>query len=140
MDPAIRIRPGALADSAAVLELWGRSEAAPSPTDTPAAVSRLLREPAAVLLVALDGVHVVGTVIAGWDGWRGNLYRLAVRPDHRRRGIARALVAEAEALLRRWGCVRISALVEHHHPSAVGFWEAAGYGRDARMARYIKTF
>jgi ribosomal protein S18 acetylase RimI-like enzyme len=139
MDPAIRIRPAVPADSAAVLDLWERSEAAPSPTDTPEAVARLLGEPAAMLLVALHGDHVVGTVIAGWDGWRGNLYRLAVRPEHRRRGIARALVTEAEGVLRRWGCVRISALVEHDHPWAVGFWEAAGYGRDARMARYVKA-
>ncbi len=139
MDPAIGIRPCVAGDSAAVLELWARSEASPSPTDNPEALARLMRESAAVLLVALDGDRVVGTVIAGWDGWRGNIYRLAVLSEYRRRGIARALVAEAEAALRRWGCIRISALVEHDHPWAVGFWEAAGYRRDTRMVRYGKT-
>ena len=139
MDPGFGIRPGVAADVAAVLALWRGSEASPSPTDTPEGVARLLEEPAAVLLVALDGDRVVGTVIAGWDGWRGNIYRLAVLAEYRRRGIARALVAEAEGALRARGCARISALVEHDHPWAVAFWEAAGYRRDARMARYMKT-
>jgi ribosomal protein S18 acetylase RimI-like enzyme len=139
MDPAISIRPCVAGDVAAVLELWRGSEASPSPTDNPEAVARLMREPAAALLVAVDGERVVGTVIAGWDGWRGNIYRLAVRTEYRRRGIARALVAEAEAMLRTRGCVRVSALVEHDHPWAVAFWEAAGYRRDVRMARYTKT-
>ena len=139
MDPGIGIRPCAAGDVAAVLALWRGSEASPSPTDTPEAVARLLREPAAALLVAVDGAHVVGTVIAGWDGWRGNIYRLAVLAGYRRRGIARALVAEAEAALRTRGCARISALVEHDHPWAIAFWEAAGYRRDTRMARYVKT-
>jgi ribosomal protein S18 acetylase RimI-like enzyme len=139
MDPAITIRPCAPGEAPAVLELWRRSEASPSPTDNPEAVARLLREPGAVLLVALDGDRVVGTVIAGWDGWRGNISRLAVLSEYRRRGIARALVAEAEAVLRTRGGARISALVEHDHAWAVGFWEAAGYRRDTRMVRYLKN-
>ncbi len=38
------------------------------------------------LLVAEHAGKVIGTVIAGWDGWRANLYRLAVAPERRRQG------------------------------------------------------
>ena len=84
----------------------------------------------------------VGTVIGGWDGWRGNIYRLAVLPAYRRRGIARALVGEADRQMHRMGAKRISALVERDHPWATDFWdslEASGYRHDERMRRYIKT-
>jgi ribosomal protein S18 acetylase RimI-like enzyme len=37
-----------------------------------------------------DG-EIVGALIAAWDGWRGNMYRLAVREGHRREGIGLAL-------------------------------------------------
>jgi len=81
-------------------------------------------------------------VIAGFDGWRGNLYRLAVLPSHRRRGIASALVREAESVLFAMGAQRITALVEGDHPWAVGFWDAAerhGFVRDPLKLRYVRT-
>src|SRR5262249_14950580 len=82
---------------------------------------------------------VVGSIIAAFDGWRGNLYRLATRPDCRRRGVARALLAEAEKTLTAWGARRITALVESAHPDAVGFWRGVGYVDDRRIARYVRN-
>ena len=82
---------------------------------------------------------IVGTLVAAWDGWRGNMYRLAVRADARRGGIARALVTAGEARLIALGAQRITALVIGSHEEATGFWLAAGYEHDVRMARYVKT-
>ena len=52
------------------------------------------------VLVAEVDVRVVGSIVGGFDGWRGNIYRLAVHPRFRRRGVARALVVEIESRLR----------------------------------------
>jgi ribosomal protein S18 acetylase RimI-like enzyme len=79
---------------------------------------------------------------SGWDGWRGNIYRLAVSPAYLRRGIARALVGEAERRLCGMGARRISALVESDHQWATDFWDslgASGYRHDERMRRCVKT-
>jgi ribosomal protein S18 acetylase RimI-like enzyme len=125
-----------------VLALWQEADATPSPTDTPGEVMRLLGEGSAVLLVAETDGRLVGTVIGGWDGWRGNIYRLAVLPAYRRRGIARTLVGEAERQLHGMGARRISALVESDHLWATDFWDslgASGYRHDERMRRYVKT-
>ena len=62
---------------------------------------RLLDHAPGSLLVAEEGGEVVGVLIAAWDGWRGGMYRLAVRPERRRRGIGRLLVEAGEAHLRR---------------------------------------
>jgi ribosomal protein S18 acetylase RimI-like enzyme len=51
----------------------------------------------------------VGTIVAGWDGWRGSLYRLAVLPAARRRGTALRLVADGERRLAEKGAAASSA-------------------------------
>jgi ribosomal protein S18 acetylase RimI-like enzyme len=123
-----------------VLELWAdsRSPAASTP-DTPAGIERLRAQDASAVLVAeLEG-RIIGALIAASDGWRGNMYRLAVDPGHRRRGIARRLVGAGEAHLRELGVTRVTALVEADDGIAAGLWEAAGYRHDPEIARFVRN-
>jgi ribosomal protein S18 acetylase RimI-like enzyme len=140
-DATIVIRPCRVEECAAVLALWERAGAIPSPTDTLEELQRLVRTHGDGFLVAIRGNAIVGSVIAGWDGWRGNIYRLAVAPEARRRGLARRLVREAALVMKSKGGRRLSALVERHEAHAVGFWDSLaeqGWARDERMTRYIK--
>jgi ribosomal protein S18 acetylase RimI-like enzyme len=135
------IRPVRDDELAAVLRIWHAAGVTPpSVSDSIEGLTRLIHEPAALLLVATIEDQIVGSVIGGWDGWRGNIYRLAVAPEYRRRGIARRLVAEISKVLFTKGASRLSALVEHEHQWAMEFWDSAsdlGYELDPRFARYI---
>jgi ribosomal protein S18 acetylase RimI-like enzyme len=125
-----------------VLALWQRAGAIPSPTDTLVELEQLVTYQDDGLLVAVENGVIVGSVIGGWDGWRGNIYRLAVAPEARRHGLARRLVDDAVRVLNARGAHRISALVERHEAHAVGFWDSLidrGWRRDERMLRYIKN-
>jgi ribosomal protein S18 acetylase RimI-like enzyme len=123
----------------ALLTLWRDAGATVSVTDNAEAICRAMKHPAAFVLVAEADGRVVGSIIGAFDGWRGNIYRLAVHPAFRRRGVARALTSEAEIRLARQGTQRITALVVHDHSWATGFWQAAGYERDGRLVRYMRT-
>jgi ribosomal protein S18 acetylase RimI-like enzyme len=138
-DSDLLVRPGRPEDIPGVLALWREAEAVPSVSDDPASLARLLATSADALLVAEADGRLVGTIVAGWDGWRGNLYRLAVRPSARRRGIALRLVAEAERRLAAKGARRLSALVMSTHDPAIALWTAAGYHHDHRVGRYVRT-
>jgi ribosomal protein S18 acetylase RimI-like enzyme len=74
-----------------------------SVSDSPEGLAGLLTaDPQALLVAELDGV-LAGSLIAAWDGWRGSFYRLAVSPEHRRKGLATMLLREGERRLREAG-------------------------------------
>lgn len=132
------IRSARATEIESVVELWDEA-AEPTVADDRMSIERLLEHDPEALMVAELGGVLVGTLVAAWDGWRGNMYRLAVLPVHRRIGIALALVRAGEERLVSLGAQRITALVVSSHDDATGFWVAAGYEHDLRMARYVKT-
>ena len=103
-------------DVEAVLDLWQKADATPGITDNADDLRRAVTESQATVLLAEAEGRIVGSIIGAFDGWRGNIYRMAVHPKYRRRGIARALVSEVEKRLARQGAKRITALVERDHP------------------------
>jgi ribosomal protein S18 acetylase RimI-like enzyme len=127
-------------EASAVLELLQQERSVhASTTDRLEDVQRLLAEGSGSLFVADEDGVIVGALIAAWDGWRGNMYRLAIRADHRRRGIGRALVRAGEEHLRRQGARRITALVGYEDEMAAAFWESAGYPRDREIGRRVRN-
>jgi ribosomal protein S18 acetylase RimI-like enzyme len=136
-DRFFAIRECRPAETEAVLALWRQAETTVSPTDTVEDLQRAITASPAIVLVAEAEGQIIGSIIGSFDGWRGNIYRLAVHPDFRRYGIARALVREVEQCLVRQGAGRITAWVEQEHPWAMRFWRAIGYEIDARMVRFM---
>lgn len=133
------IHPAVDADVDALIEFWlvaGENDGRPA--DHPDAVRRQLeRDPDALLVAELDG-RIVGTVIAGWDGWRAHLYRLAVHPSYRRRGIGALLLTHAEERLRALGATRLDAMVLEGNALGASAWVAAGYAPQDEWRRWVK--
>jgi ribosomal protein S18 acetylase RimI-like enzyme len=127
-------------DAQAVLDLWTqeRSEHA-STADRLDDVERLIEDSPAALLVAEREGGIVGVLIAAWDGWRGNMYRLAVSKEHRREGIGIALTRAGEEYLHGCGVRRVTALVAFEDEVAGAFWESAGYPQDPEIGRRVRN-
>lgn len=127
-------------DIDAVLELWELARSADTSTpDRREDIERLVQDSPAATLVAEAAGQIVGVVIAAWDGWRGNIYRLAVHPGYRRRSIGMQLTQAAEDYLRSCGVHRVTALVAFDDLPAGSFWDAAGYPQDAKIGRRVRN-
>ena len=105
-----------------------------STTDEVDSVRRVTENPAAVLLLAVIDGTIVGTLLGTFDGWRGNLYRLVVAPEHRRQGIGRQLVRQVEQIFRHWGVRRTRMVTSIVQGNRFG---RRGYPRDQGIVRQV---
>jgi ribosomal protein S18 acetylase RimI-like enzyme len=135
----VKIRHANLIDVDALVEFWSRAgENDSRPVDLPEDVERLIERDAEALIVAeLDGV-LVATIIAGWDGWRANLYRLAVDPDLRGHGLGRRMLSVAENRLRDLGAERFCAMVLNDNARGQSLWTSANYRQQEDWRRWVK--
>ncbi|MFJ6217339.1 GNAT family N-acetyltransferase [Streptomyces sp. NPDC092296] len=134
----ILIRSARPAENAELLAFWALAAEGRSVTDDEDGLARLLARDPEALIVAERAGRIVGTVIAGWDGWRCHLYRLAVHPDHRRQGVATALLDAAESRFRTLGGRRADAMVLDRNGLGRTTWQAAGYAANAQWTRWTK--
>jgi ribosomal protein S18 acetylase RimI-like enzyme len=133
-----RIRAATPDDLDAVLAFWKVAAEGTSISDDRDGVDRMIaRDPEALILAEQDG-KLAGTVIAGFDGWRCHLYRLAVHPERRRLGIGAALLAAAEERFVRLGGRRGDAMVLQRNETAQHAWAAAGYAPEEQWRRWVK--
>jgi len=132
------LRPATLGDVDAILDLWREADAEPTHTDDIDGLTALLRHDPEAMIVAVVGDRVVGSVIAGWDGWRGSIYRIAVAPSHRRAGLARDLLRAAERRLDARGARRASAIVVSDDAQATAFWRASCWDEQLGRVRFVR--
>jgi len=67
-------------------------------------------------------------------GW---IHELWVAPDERRRGVASALVAEADAFFAARGVRRLSVRVESANEEALRYWTRRGFAERARILERV---
>ena len=117
-------------DEAGVVELWRRCDLTRPWNDPHKDIARKLKvRPDLFLVGEIDGA-IVATAMVGYDGHRGWINYLGVDPDHRRKGLARQIMSEAERLLRKEGCSKINLQVRSSNAQAIEFYRQIGFAVD----------
>lgn len=93
---------------------------------------------ARLLLVAEREGAVVGYVDVSLAVDVADLLRVAVLPEHRRRGLADALLVEAHAVAAAEGAERILLEVADQNVAALGLYRRSGYDEISRRRRYYR--
>lgn len=134
------------ADTEAVVALWEACGLVRPWNDPRRDIARKLTVQPELFLVATDpatdatsdgGQHgdtLVAAGMAGFDGHRGWVNYLAVRPDQQGSGLGRALMAEFERLLTALGCPKLNLQVRAGNDRVIGFYESLGYADDRTVS------
>lgn len=129
-EPQVKIRPFQLSDQKNVLKLWHLCGLIVSQNNPVQDIDRKLRvNPEWFLVAEIDG-DVIATCMAGYEGHRGWINYLAVRPDLQRRGFGKKIMRRAETLLKAAGCPKINLQIRSNNLNVIRFYESMGYMQD----------
>jgi GNAT superfamily N-acetyltransferase len=128
----VKIAPYRDPDFAAVVALWDACGIS-NPQNDPARDIPFARDAAnAMLFVGHRDGRLIGTVLAGHDGHRGWLYKLAVAPDQQGNGFGRALVRHAEDWIAACGLPKVNLMIRDTNLAVRDFYAKLGYAEQPR--------
>lgn len=101
-------------------------------------LSEELTGPGRRMTVSQQDGTIIGYAVTMTLGDVVDLQRIAVRPEHRRRGTARALLEEATAVAEAAGADRVLLEVSAANAGAMAFYAEAGFTEIDRRPRYYR--
>lgn len=115
-------------DYDAAYALWQHTEGmAGGKSDSRESIAAYLKRNPGISSVAKDEGAVVGVILAGHDGRRGTLWRLAVDGACRRQGIGERLVERSIGRLRAEGIEKAYIFVFRENAGGLAFWKRLGW-------------
>lgn len=102
-------------------------------------VASELNNPLSLWLVALEGDTVAGYVGSQSVMGESDMMNVAVHPDYRRRGIARALICALMDGLRERGNRCLTLEVRASNTSAIALYEKLGFAQVGRRPNYYRN-
>jgi GNAT superfamily N-acetyltransferase len=99
-------------------------------------VDGLRSHPGTLIVLATRAHEAIGIAVCfrGFSTFAArpliNVHDLAVLPEHRGRGVGRALLEEVARHARQAGCCRLTLEVQHGNASARGLYESVGFQQD----------
>lgn len=123
----MNIRIATIQDSAGIINLWKTSNLLVHYNDPVEDIKQALSTPTSTLLAGEINENIAGTVMAGYDGHRGWIYYLAVKPEYQGNGYGRQLITAAEKWLKQQGAPKAHLLIRSNNTKVQSFYHTMGY-------------
>lgn len=123
----MNIREFRMEDYDETVKLWKESGLVIRPGDDLTGIKLKLERDSDLFLVADEDGKILGVIMGAWDGRRGWINHLAVRPSHQRKGIGTALIRELEKRLVRKGAKKVNAQIYRWNEKSIHFFRTTGY-------------
>ena len=137
---AFKIRTLSIQEYEKIIGVWKRADLSfrPSGRDSRENIVKQMALDQEMFLGCFVGNELAGVVIGSYDSRKGWINRLAVVPEHRRKGIAKALVRKIEETLKARGFRIIGVLIEHDSEESMKLFSKAGYVKHDDIYYYTK--
>jgi ribosomal protein S18 acetylase RimI-like enzyme len=136
----MEIRKLTTADYDELISLWSRANLPfkPRGRDNRQAIAAQINVSPDFFLGAFEDDRLVATAVLSSDTRKGWINRLAVDPDYRRRGVAKALIEESEKTLRNHGLKIFCSLIEGSSKASKALFKKCGYTEYTDISYFSK--
>ncbi|MFO1370743.1 MAG: GNAT family acetyltransferase [Marinagarivorans sp.] len=126
----MKIRAFETKDKKEVISLWNECGLVVPQNDPAKDIERKLKVDPDLFLVGVNECGLIASVMGGYEGHRGWINYLAVKPSEQRRGYGKSIMQAVEALIKQKGCPKINLQVRTANGAVIAFYAAIGYGND----------
>ena len=126
----MQIRAYTQSDESEVIKLWRDCDLVVPWNDPVRDIQRKLQVDPELFLVGYNAQGIVASVMGGYEGHRGWINYLAVRPGDQRRGYGRLIMAAVEERIAQRGCPKINLQVRSSNKDVIAFYQSLGYTVD----------
>jgi len=125
----MKIRRLTIDDYDEIVKLWSTAGLPfkPKGRDSKKAIEAQMGTPPNLFLGAYKGDRLVGVALLTCDGRKGWVNRLAVDPEYRHCGIAKALIAESEKIFKEHGITVFCSLIDDDNSVSKELFKKCGY-------------
>ena len=117
-------------DSEELVELWQECGLVAPHNNPHKDIQRKLKHGRDLFLVGRINNELVATVMGGYDGHRGWVNYLGVKPSSQRQGYGAMIIDALEARLRDAGCAKINLQVRSSNQPVIEFYHSLGFVDD----------
>ncbi len=115
---------------AGVISLWDECGLVVPQNDPAKDIERKLKKDRDLFLVGFNEKEIIATVMGGYDGHRGWINYLAVKPSQQGNGFGQQIMEAVEFRLKNMGCPKINLQVRKTNRDVIAFYSSMGYGND----------
>ncbi len=83
-----------------------------------------------LFLIGLVNDEIIATAMVGYEGHRGWVNYLAVKPKFQRQGIGKQIMEKAERRLLKLGCPKLQVQIRNANDGVIKFYRRLGYLQD----------
>jgi ribosomal protein S18 acetylase RimI-like enzyme len=117
-------------DNQEIIQLWKECDLIVPWNDPQRDIERKHSIQSELFLIGLINKEIIATAMVGYEGHRGWVNYLTVKPKFQRKGIGKQIMEEAEHRLLKMGCPKLQVQIRNTNDGVIKFYRKLGYLKD----------
>lgn len=122
-----------------VYKLWQATDIIIKRSDQKEEIQRMLKRNPYTSLVGVEKGKIISVVLGGFDGRRGYVHHLAVKPEKQGQGLGKAMMDELMKRFEDLKVIKVHLFVEENNKEVKDFYKNIGFKERTDLTDFSKT-